>query len=547
MASKFNWHQTIVNVQNNKDLAPQKSEPLIESSSFEETKNKLNKIIKKYNIISAQYDQARYTEIVVVLKQIDNIGREKFIHKLEEHKNRSRFAIDNIEWIANKMKQDWRDRTQRNYPNAIPQANDENTFNSGFIYLHNEEGILKYEFKTRRSTDRMLLVNYNKLIDDTFSNEFLNNIKTLQQDSYDYRYPIESLILQSKLNDPSSGWYCDYDECWYYNQRSMIKGGWAMRIMGNSSNSDTCEKCDKTRRKDNVEELNIIAKPYESIKTLVKYNNVQYLKWKIRIQDVIDPLLNNEQNMGHWIPSMFCIDGNYRVKIKSNIHNLSRVKYFKLYYFIAKIFEKMIPMFEWILGDIKMNNLDSLEVIVGIQDYQLYPEQIYYGALHREGYTSEEIEGVGVYYFDKSDFIEDDIFMINRTVNGSCGSVSEYDEDIVIKNQCCLVFNNKNLNHKLKILKNGSKSEYATRKILTFFLPEYRNNNEISVLNERIYEFIVVNWIKLNNIGLFESSLVDLIISYLFNVMKQIAIRDGLRKNRIKPNYEQKRWVGAMN
>ena len=55
----------------------------------------------------------------------------------------------------------------------------------------------------------------------------------------------------------------------------------------------------------------------------------------MRIQDLLDPLLNSEK---YWIPSLFHIDKDGKVEIKSDIHNLPRFRYDQLMRLGWKVF-----------------------------------------------------------------------------------------------------------------------------------------------------------------------------------------------------------------
>eukprot|EP01084_Bolivina_argentea_P076875 139361_1 len=507
-------------------------------------------LFKLHNIDTSEKEQ-NIASAIKTLATIDDVARERFIqelrihlHKHEESKARfgddTKYYFDGFSTTCIRAWYEWRERTQRNYPPpspVVPQIEvstripgygfDVQQDTPKFIETSECNGnIVKYMFTNRQKIqNRMALICYHK--DTCLQKQLITGIKLLQKNNLDYRYPTKDLIIASKQSDRGD-WYCD--ACY----------------VPNTYRQTTCEKCGKERNQ-NMDD--IVSKIYD-YGQIMKYNIDEYSKWKIRIQNLIDPLLNSEK---FWIPSLFHIDDNSKVSIKSEIHNLPRVRYKKLYEIIGKIFENMISSFEWILGDIKLRNQD-IQVIVGMQDYQLYAEQIYHGGLHREGYKEETIEGVGVYYFDKSEYIEDDIFRINTETRGVCGSrLGRYDQDIVIKNGSFIVFNNNNLNHKLKVLKNGSKMKFATRKILTFFLPEFIVKSVKKNINnhndEIIYNNIIVNWIKLCDIQLFEMRLVNMIILYSFDIMKQIKTRDKLRETRLKPYRVSQTlaWIGRTN
>eukprot|EP01084_Bolivina_argentea_P204385 349047_1 len=327
------------------------------------------------------------------------IAIESLTESLESDRKNKPYEIWIYSRIIKSIWWDWREKTQRNYdpaPEVVPEIplGNEPGFYAPGPYQHNPEittetesngNIIKYKFTNRQTIQkRMVIISHKK--NDLLREELSNNIKSLQTHGFDYRYPYKSLIIASKQS-LTGEWYCD--KCCLRN-----KGSW------DSKTDQFCEQCGSERT------MNIPKDYQKDYKEIMEYNDKQFIKWKMRIQDVLDPLLNSKQ---YWIPSIFHIDMNGIVNIKSEIHNLPRFKYNKLYSIISKIFAEMVPMFEWILGDISLKDRD-LPVIVGMQDYQLYPQQIFNGALHREGYKYEGIEGAGIYYFDKSNCFEDDLF-----------------------------------------------------------------------------------------------------------------------------------------
>eukprot|EP01084_Bolivina_argentea_P194810 334334_1 len=144
---------------------------------------------------------------------------------------------------------------------------------------------------------------------------------------------------------------------------------------------------------------------------MVENDELEFKKWRIRIQDIIDPSMNCQQNNNLFIPSLFYIDDNYKTKIISDINNLSRVLYSDLYAIIEKIFSFMAPMFEYVLFDDNGYSLrnETLKVVVKSQIYELFPNETYNGNKHKEGYDLEKICAVGIYYFDKDECIKNDI------------------------------------------------------------------------------------------------------------------------------------------
>eukprot|EP01084_Bolivina_argentea_P204388 349051_1 len=312
-----------------------------------------------------------------------------------------------------------------------------------------------------------------------------------------------------------------------------------------------CVECDDYRYFEN-KPLTDIEKKYRnfsdrfhSFGLLDNENNFKY-----RIQNLIDPLLSTNK---FWIPSIFQIDNNYNVCIKSDINNLSRIQYPKLYFIISKIFSLMIPMFEWILGNICLKN-KIIQVIVDMQNYQIKPGEIFIGNLHREGYEiGEGIEAAGIYYFDKSDCFEDDLFEINIDSYMICAGSEKFSKTINIKKDYCMVFNNEFLNHRLSKLVNGSKNKIGTRKILNFFLPKYtiKDSKDINVNVDDGYRFVIDNFVRnVQENGLkmnMEIGVCNLIFKFCENKLIKREKREKLRNERLKGVFNGSVYMGAVN
>ena len=159
----------------------------------------------------------------------------------------------------------------------------------------------------------------------------------------------------------------------------------------------------------------------------------------------------------------------------TDIHNLSRNKYPKLYTIIASIFKKMLPSFQWISGyDFEKENIKDFKVIVKMMNYELLPDvEEYQSMRHREGHPQENIIASGIYYYYKTDGIENDIFKIDHEfkVNPYRGGTKYIEEKVNVQQNNFIVFNNRSgFQHHLSSLSRNNGEYIEQRKILAIFL-----------------------------------------------------------------------------
>eukprot|EP01083_Nonionella_stella_P299308 1016101_1 len=394
----------------------------------------------------------------------------------------------------------------------------------------------------------------------------------------DYRYPArnnevvqKALVLQKQEHNPHTHNYYNY----YTNDEMKVFETNATQIQ---LPSDTLNKCIQYGA--SVEEYerylystSVTKKQWLQLSNMVEEDDEEYRKWGVRIQDIIDPTLKCQSNT--LIPALFAIDEDYDVKITSDINNLSRLLFGEMYDVLEKVFKYMVPMLEYILPAQTLRNR-TLKVCVKSQIYELNAGKIYSGNTHREGFDRENIAAVGIYYFDKDDAFNEDVFELGKefTLGGACGgSVKAYlKTELNIKQNDCVVFNNKNgIVHRLKTLQNGSSCTSAKRKILAFFVVDplddrVLTSKDICVnvwekrkilaffvvdpLDDRVLtskdicvnvwdksEFIVSNMCRQELIRDVSAEVVKIIVSFLYkmSLFEQRSTRNRERMNRTIP------------
>eukprot|EP01084_Bolivina_argentea_P040791 75303_1 len=245
------------------------------------------------------------------------------------------------------------------------------------------------------------------------------------------------------------------------------------------------------------------------------YHNVRPI-----IQDLIDPFLNlnidnntslknndDTQNKKRlqWIPVLFEYNKHKnKYIICSEINSIPYHKHKALYNIIQEIFNKTIPMFQYIL---RIKNLSKkykrLYVIVKCQKYTFKEEMEYVGGWHCEGSIFDRyIVANSLYYFDKQEFITDKLHICAKIAlrTGRCGSKWMEDDiiDIDVKNDMFITFSNTETIHRVELKVDGEQN----RQLLAFFLIDPKRENEIDVNDIKtvnwIYKayFIVINWFR---------------------------------------------------
>ena len=244
--------------------------------------------------------------------------------------------------------------------------------------------------------------------------------------------------------------------------------------------------------------------------------------------------------VAQWIPTEFDIGKN---KFTSEINNLSFIKYGNnLYPVIANIFQQMIPMFECVTKE-KLSDINNIQLIVKLQNYEIEENGNYEGEFHREGLPEESIIAVGIYYYDIDNSIEGGDLSLETDPNNTRKCLNygiylqrkEFNYFTInnIQTGNCIVFSNiDGIYHKLNKLHG-----YGKRKILAFFLVD---PNKMNV--KKSSHSIIVNWddVTLRILNKWEKedlqqlqssipdSLRDLIVSFVIGDEKKF---DSMRDN----------------
>ena len=447
----------------------------------------------------------------------------------------------------------------------------------------NGHDAVEYKVGNNGSIDIIFGVLMNDIISDSLNKELIEWIDILSKEpsKQDFRYMFRDRLMNAK-NVNYGPWICE--ECFRENKRNdgnMLKCEYcSFEINKNEySNSERignivwkCQYCDtyndgasmfsefhfwcsneNCKKQNEDENEGARMKMYlDNERKYIVYenkesNDVLYSKYKIRIQMVIDPLIYSYK---YWVPTIFKVISKKQTKIISDINSVSKYKYYGLYSVINKIFEAMMPMFEHVLN-IDFNEMinHDLRVIISIQDYQFQKNTIYYGNDHVEGYSEENIQGIGIYYFDKNIKTDQDILTLTTTMYASgkvgdsgCGcEIGKMATDINIDKGKIVVFKNENLIHKLNVLSNINSNKELSRKILSFFVikPNVETHLPTSLSNNIIYNgyenitTILQHWMRINNIK--DLKLIhDIITKFTLYSYKKLEIfRNYLRIQRL--------------
>ena len=140
--------------------------------------------------------------------------------------------------------------------------------------MENNDNIIKYEFTNKQSIqDRLLMINYaGNVLKKSDHKQLLNSIHKLSVSNCDFRYPVRDSILSTK-NTKYGDWICNYNNCYEWNTYYR----------------DNCKNC-QMKRNQNIGPIN--PKPY-TYDNYFYYTDNEYKKWKVRIQNLIDPLYDN--------------------------------------------------------------------------------------------------------------------------------------------------------------------------------------------------------------------------------------------------------------
>eukprot|EP01084_Bolivina_argentea_P148915 260248_1 len=422
----------------------------------------------------------------------------------------------------------------------------------------------------------------NKLIDNDTCKQLsqLINILSIKKEHMDYRYHrkilLQKIIHQKKnTKEETDAWTTQYNRdewicvnCWSTKSWSVWSNELQQHVV-----LKQCPVCNAPRL--SMEDI----EKYLFENNDNEYDEKEFDIYKQRIQDIIDPLLNSEQ---YWIPSEFIYNKN-NMKYEITHNTINNLKYTnqnnkQVYVVLGNIFTKIMPMFEWVLDKKISGMYEKLNVIISIQDYQLKPNEKYFGGVHREGYIEENVVAGAVYYFHINDdlMIGRDVFKISASLDGVCGG-GDYQRvvhELNIQQGYVLVFNNNNINHALKKLCNENKNKILHRKIVVFMLvdPDKKKmvhmnvdggKNEKDMIKENKndinnYEdccMLVDGYYKDLNLLDVPNVILELIVWYVVDNIKELREnRNKLRFERFLPSKSKldlrsygTPWIGVMN
>ena len=257
----------------------------------------------------------------------------------------------------------------------------------------------------------------------------------------------------------------------------------------------------------------------------------KFNKYRVRIKEVIDPSLNCVK---YWTSSAFKVYPSGLVTIKTNINNLSRRKYRKIYSSLENIFECMLPHFEHVMGKVLHDR--ELEVIVSLQSLEIMPGETFQGWYHREGNPLEGIMAVGIFYYDKSDF-DKDIFEISRKYRQNQNEILGNKIKIAVEKNDYIIYRNDKFLHRLGELRNLS-DNIGHRKYVTFFVknPDRYcaglNSSECLVNVKEKYEILISIW---SDDDILSLDIVELIILFIEdgNIFMQRKTRSIKKMHRL--------------
>eukprot|EP01084_Bolivina_argentea_P138034 243101_1 len=167
------------------------------------------------------------------------------------------------------------------------------------------------------------------------------------------------------------------------------------------------------------------------------------------------------------------IEINDKIKIISPIHNLPpKYKCKKLYKAIEHIFQCMLPLFNK-FKQFKDRKNKQFQCIVKSQSYILNPNSGYSGEWHQEGLT-ENIILTGLYYWEYDGGLTGgNLKFRNKKIPGQLSDFNEkylcYKEVSLGKGKA-IVFDNDELVHRLRMLKNLTDLKNQSKSFLAFFI-----------------------------------------------------------------------------
>eukprot|EP00028_Trichosphaerium_sp_Am-I-7-wt_P010879 CAMPEP_0168536594 /NCGR_PEP_ID=MMETSP0405-20121227/19678_1 /TAXON_ID=498012 /ORGANISM="Trichosphaerium sp, Strain Am-I-7 wt" /LENGTH=228 /DNA_ID=CAMNT_0008564701 /DNA_START=68 /DNA_END=750 /DNA_ORIENTATION=+ len=136
----------------------------------------------------------------------------------------------------------------------------------------------------------------------------------------------------------------------------------------------------------------------------------------------------------------------------------------------------MIPQFQSanVIPEIQDCEYITLQVIVKAKSYSMPANHSYEGFWHVEGTQTDNIKGVGLYYYNVSSNIQDCALrfrprMVSYYFVDPVYQTSD-DGIVTIKEGTCIAFSNEEFAHKASLMKNVSSTETADRAYLAFFI-----------------------------------------------------------------------------
>eukprot|EP01083_Nonionella_stella_P007162 20702_1 len=410
------------------------------------------------------------------------------------------------------------------------------------------------------------------------------NDLSMRKDVMDYRYSRKMLaqkISRDALDVPTKDdqaqvkrlmWICC--QCW----ETFSSYSWSNAHQRDEFQT-VCPECGAQRTS-----FNNLKEKYLFENSNNEFDEKEFGLFGQRINDIIDPLMDSDR---YWIPTQFIYHKESKqYQVKKRVMNQDLFDYDKLnrelYDVLGNVLSNIIPMFEYVLN-MKINGVyERLNVVISIQDYQLKPQEIYHGKRHREGYKEENIVAAAVYYFDGTDdIIGDNIFEISAAFS----AVWQYDKspcpytfhgaeyELTVRTGYVLVFNNNNINHRLKQLENLSSQDTLHRKIVVFMLVDpdlkeesvisspyaqvtgKRRNGEYNMNDWRVCESLV-DCVMRDVLLTFPEEIKYVIVRYVVdNIVERRNKRNKVRFERFVPSNDQlldlkkykTPWIGIAN
>jgi len=214
-----------------------------------------------------------------------------------------------------------------------------------------------------------------------------------------------------------------------------------------------------------------------------------------RVHEIVDPSLNCFENS--WIATKFQLTSE-GAKINGDINNIDRNLHPALYGDIEKLFNEMLPMMSSLRD---LSKYEALNVIVKIQSSQLKSGETAEGKFHQEGFKSEGIFMVALYYFSISKEIKGGNlelqFVKDKKFNKELGCMNYEMEksSFDVQEGDALVFLNRYCDHritKLEAISTNSDS-FVERKVLAFFIADPSKSTIPNSMNLKINKKLDVN------------------------------------------------------